>query len=329
MRAVPLEISWHPGLSIYASEQFLKAVGAEYGWLGGTDNSGSLRCILPYTIIKKMKVRMVRFRVETIPLCEDFDVEQERAFLDNAVTYFRSINADIIIPATTNSIFRTYPHGAVAAPYGTYIIDLNQPEAVIWGNIHSKHKNVIRNAMKKNVQILDGLGYADLAYGLVKDTFKRSAISFMAPQDFTRMISGFGEYVKVFVAVYQGNVQGCAVIPFSHHSAYYVYGGSIPETVTGAMNLLQWEAIRFFHNIGVKRYDFCGVRINPERSSKQYGLKMFKERFGPQLHQGYMWKYPIKRLKSSIYSSAVKLLRGGDIVDAERHRLGSHQVKKK
>jgi hypothetical protein len=50
---------------------------------------------------------------------------------------------------------------------------------------------------------------------------------------------------------------------------------------------------------------------------------MFKERFGPQLHQGYIWKYPIRKLKSSIYSSAVKLLRGGDIVDAERRRLGT------
>ena len=53
MKVIPIEIDWHPGLSIYASEPFLKAVGDEYGWLGGMDEEGNLRCILPFTIINK------------------------------------------------------------------------------------------------------------------------------------------------------------------------------------------------------------------------------------------------------------------------------------
>ncbi len=55
---------------------------------------------------------MVRFRVETIPLEEELDVQEEKSFLNSAVEYFRSIGADMIIPATTNTIFRTYPDGA-------------------------------------------------------------------------------------------------------------------------------------------------------------------------------------------------------------------------
>ena len=78
MRAMRVEIDWHHGLSIYASEQFLKAVGDEYGWLGGIDDSGKLRCILPYTIIQKAMVRMVRFRVATIPLGDELEVEEEK-----------------------------------------------------------------------------------------------------------------------------------------------------------------------------------------------------------------------------------------------------------
>ena len=61
--------------------------------------------------------------------------------------------------------------------------------------------------------------------------------------------------------------------PFSNHSAYYVYGGSVPEPTRGAMNLLHWEAIQIFRELGVKRYDFVGVRIDPEKGSKQEGLK--------------------------------------------------------
>lgn len=322
MRAAPVEINWNPGLSIYASEPFLRAVGDEYGWLGGFDASGKLRCILPYTIIHKAMVRMVRFRVETIPVGGGLDVEEEKRFLNSAVDFFRSIGADTIIPATTNSIFRTYPDGAVAAPYGTLIIDLNQPEESLWANVHSKHRNVIRNAKKKGVRIVSDGDHSIAAYQLVRDTFKRSALPFMSQGSFMRMVGGLGRSVKIFIAECHGDMQGCAVIPFSNHSAYYVYGGSIREPVTGAMNLLQWEALLYFRGLGVERYDFCGVRIDPEKGSKQAGLMMFKERFGPKLVRGFLWKRSLNRIKSPIYTVAVRLLRGGDIIDAEKHKLG-------
>jgi len=173
------------------------------------------------------------------------------------------------------------------------------------------------------VQIRSGVEYLETAYQLVRDTFKRSALGFMSYDAFKRMVLGLGGNVKVFIAEYQGMVQGCIVIPFSGHAAYYVYGGSIPEPETGAMNLLHWEAIRLFRGLGVKRYDFVGVRINPKPGTKQEGLKLFKERFGGQLLQGYMWKYSFHPLKYFIYGLAIRLRRGGDIVDQERSKLAN------
>jgi lipid II:glycine glycyltransferase (peptidoglycan interpeptide bridge formation enzyme) len=87
------------------------------------------------------------------------------------------------------------------------------------------------------------------------------------------------------------------------------------------MNLLNWEAIRQFRDLGVNRLDFVGVRINPEKGSKQEGIMIFKQRFGGKLFQGYIWKYSFRPLKFAIYSLAVRLLRGGDIVDHERHKM--------
>jgi hypothetical protein len=324
MKATPIPINWHPGLSIFASEPFLRAVGDEYGWLGGIDDSGKRRCILPYTITRKTGLfRLVRFRVETIPLDGELDVKEEKAFLNSAMEYFRSIKADMIIPATTNTIFRTYPDGADAVPYGTYIIDLSQPEEAIWGSLNSSHRRKVRLAMKQGVQIRNGLEYLKTSYDLVQDTFKRSKLGFMGLEEFKRYVLGLNDNVKIFVADYQGSMQGCTVVPFSEHSAYYVYGGSIPEPITGATNLLHWEAIRRFCEIGVKRYDFVGVRLNPEKGSKQEGLSQYKQRFGGQLVQGFMWKYSLRPLGFFLYSLAIHLQRGGDIVDAERHKLNS------
>ncbi|MBU0728528.1 MAG: GNAT family N-acetyltransferase, partial [Proteobacteria bacterium] len=271
MQAKKIEIDWHPDLSVYASEPFLKATGDDYGWLGGFDGRGQLRCILPYTIIRKAIFRMVRFRVETISLGEDFSLEEEKSFLNSAMDFFRSLGADMIIPATTNTIFRTYPDGADAAPYGSYIIDLTQPEETLWGNLNTSHRRNIRQAMKKEVQVKSGIEYLDTAYELVRDTFKRSDIGFMDRKAFGRYVKSLGQNIAILVAEFQGEVQGCVVIPFSNHCAYYVYGGSIPKPMTGAMNLLHWQAIKQFHDSGVKQYDFVGVRINPEKGSKQEG----------------------------------------------------------
>lgn len=324
LKAVPIPIDWHPGLSIFASEPFLRAVGDEYGWLGGFDGDGRLKCVLPYTIIKKAIFRMVRFRVETIVVNGSLAIDEERSFLNSAIHYFRGIGADMVIPATTNTIFRTYPDGAMAAPYGTFIIDLTESEETLLGNFNSTHRRKVRQALKQGVQIKTGIAYSEASHQLIRETFKRSKMGFMGYSAFKQYVESLGAHVKIMVAEHEGAIQGCIVVPFSVHSAYYVYGGSIPEPVTGATNLLHWEAMRQFRALGVKRYDFVGVRIDPKEGTRQEGLFQYKQRFGGRLVQGYMWKYSLRRAKYLAYAKAVRYLRGGDIVDQEHHKLNIH-----
>ena len=321
LSASPVEIDWHSNLPIYASEAFLKTVGDEYGWLGGLDRTGQLRCVLPYTIVEKPFIRMVRFRVETIPIGGELTLFEEKSFLNNVVEYFRSIGADMIIPATTNTIFRVYPDGALFAPYGTYLIDLDQPEEILLGNLSASHRRKIRIGLKSGVQIRSGIEYTEISYHLIRETLRRSKLPFMRMNAFKRMVAGLGNNVKILVAEYKGTVQGCSIVPFSSHSAYYVYGGSVAAPVVGAMHLLHWHAIQLFRRLGIARYDFVGTRINPTKGSKQEGLMMFKERFGARLVKGFMWKIPIHSLQYFAYSLGVRIHRGGDIVDQEQAKL--------
>jgi hypothetical protein len=321
VKAIPIDINWHSGLPIFASEPFLKAVSDKYGWLGGIDDSGKIRCVLPYTIVKKAIFRMARFRVETVALGGDLQLAEEKAFLNSVVDQLRSLGADMIIPATTNSIFRTYPDGAIAAPYGTYIIDLTQSEADLWKNLSSSHRRKVRLATNDGVEIHEGMEYLRSAYHLVRETFLRSKVPFTGYEEFKRYVLSLSAQVKIYVATRKGAIQACLVVPFSMHTAYYVYGGSIPDPVAGATNLLHWEAIREFRGAGVNRYDFVGVRIQPEKGSKQEGLMTYKERFGGRLVRGYTWKYPFSAIKFGVYSMAVRLQRGGDVVDQEHSKL--------
>jgi hypothetical protein len=319
--AAPVPIQWRPDLSVYASEPFLRSVGNQYGWLGGFDESGEQCCILPFTIVRKAILRMVRFRVETIPVGRGLNLEEERVFLNNVMAYFRASGADLVIPATTNTIFRTYPNGADAAPYGTYINDLSQSEESLWGNVSASHRRKIRLAQKAGVKVREAPEFVDKVYELVRETFSRSSLPFMKLDAFRRYVKGLEGYVKVLVVEHQGALQGGMVVPYSSHTAYYVYGGSIPDAQQGAMHLLHWEAIRLFKDAGTSRYDFVGVRINPKEGSKQEGLKVFKERFGGQLVQGYLWKFALRSLSYRLYSLAAKIRTGGDIVDMERNKM--------
>src|SRR3989441_4591589 len=151
-------------MPIYASGAFLKSEGNGFGWVGGKDDQARLLCILPYTILEKPGLQMVRFSTATIPLSGGLDIEEERRFLNSVVEYFRSAGADMIIPSGNTAIFRTYPDGAAAAPYGTFIKDLIEPEEVLLSKIRRNHRRNIRKALAAGVHIKCGHQDLDICY---------------------------------------------------------------------------------------------------------------------------------------------------------------------
>jgi len=321
LNVAPIPLAWTPHFPIFASERFLRFAGDEYGWLGGTDDTGTLRCILPYTIVKKPGVRMVRFRSETIPMNGDLSVEKERLFLGNAMEYFRSKGADFVLPASNTALFRTYPAGADAAPYGTFVIDLRQSEETLLKNIHETFRYNIRRAVRDGVAVTRGGEHLETSYKLVKGTLDRSDVRFRSYDDYRKAIQSFGDNVEIFIVHKDGTPQGCMVAPYSMYGANTWYCGSLEQPALGAMHLLHWEAMQHFRKLGVQRFDFTGVRKDPDKGSKQEGIFNFKRRFGGQLIQGFIWKHRFSTIKFAAYNLAIRLMQGGDTIDLERCKL--------
>ena len=329
VKVTRIDVAWEPHLPIFASERYMRLLGEEYGWLAGVGGDGQYVCILPFVVVEKAMFRLVRFPSETIPLGPALAEETERAFLNGAIDCLRALNVDVIVPATFSSLFRTYPDDAIAAPYGNLVVDLTQSEELLWSRVHNKHRNVIRNATKHGVTIKIGVEHLETAFELTFASFMRSARSVverrrvtsrMDYRDFQRLVDSLGEYVQVLVADLGGAAQCAAVIPYSAHSAYYMHGGSIAKPLTGASNLLQWEAMRHFKSLGVARYNFFGVRLEPEQGSKAEGIRKFKERFGGELATGFMWKMPFRQYEYALYEIAARIRNGGDVVDQELRR---------
>jgi len=264
---------------------------------------------------------MVRFRVETIPVGVGMDLLEETEWLGRAVDYFRSQGVDMIIPATTNTIFRCFPDGAEAAPYGSYVIDLTPPEEELWKKIDRIMRQNIKTALKAGVTVHEAGARTEEAHRMIRKTFERSRLPFMTLASFQRFQGGLGEHGKLLVAEQNGVAQSFAAFGFSRSCAYAIYAGNEAALQQGANKLLYWEAMRLFKSLGVGRYDFVGTRIDPEKGSKQEALSQLKKRFGATLKRGFMWKYSLRHWKYRLYGLSVGLRSGGDIVDVERRRL--------
>jgi hypothetical protein len=321
MRAARIPIIWNEDLPIFASEAFLRTVGDEFGWIGGFADCGTLRCVLPYTILRKPLISLARFRLQSISLGQALELHEEKDFLIQSAALLRSQGADVIVPAPTNAVFRTCPDSAVAAPYGSWVLDLQATEPELFAAVHLSHRRLISKAKKSDVNVRVAQNFLPSAHRILRDTFAASGIQFMSLDSFSRYAESLGQHAKLFIAERRGEIQACALVPFSHASAYYVYGGSAPDAAPGAMHLLQWEMIRFFRSLGVARYDFVGARLDPTAGSKQAGLSLFKQRFGAQLVQGLVWKMGLSSTKFALYNIAYRLMKGRDIVDQELRRL--------
>lgn len=319
-----IDVKWNVNLPIYASEAFLKTESDDFGWVGGTDDLGRLRCLLPYTVLRKGGIRMIRFRTAVIPLERDLLVSEEKSFLNNVVHHFRLSGADMILPSGNSAIFRTYPDNAVAAPYGTFINSLDKCEQVLCAEIRRTYRHNIRKAQEVGIEVKCGPEYLDMSYQLCADTMKRSGASFKNYNDFERRLSGLGDSLRIFVAMHNGQPQSCLVSPFSQHTAYNCYAGSVAQPLLGATHLLYWEAMKYFRSLNVRFFDFQGVRINPGKGTKQEGIATFKRGFGGTLFEGYLWKYALRPLRSAVYALGVRLLMGGDFVDHESRRLATN-----
>jgi lipid II:glycine glycyltransferase (peptidoglycan interpeptide bridge formation enzyme) len=146
-------------------------------------------------------------------------------------------------------------------------------------------------------------------------------MGFMDREAFRRLVLALGENGKLLMAEYDGIPQSYSFFAFSAPCAYWMYGGNIEGQHPGAMKLLQWETIRSFRTAGVRRLDFYGARVDPPKGSKQEGINLMKKHLGASLLQGYMWKYPLRPWAAWAYSAAVKVIKGGDIVDQEARKL--------
>ena len=187
-----------------------------------------------------------------------------------SITLSKFTNMDFLELNNFNEIYR----------YGSSVLDLTQNEDVIFSNIHSKHRNVIRRAQKENVQILEDTSEQGV-YDFQKITIETYARSNKPSLKVEYLLKYFfalnkTNRIKVFFAKHGGIIQAGAIFIISDNMSIYWHGGSINNCILGSSNLLQWEAIRYFKKNGIGGCSFG-------EDEKSISINRFKDRFGGEL----------------------------------------------
>lgn len=306
-----------------ASEKYLQSLSKiSYGWFV------SDLFYLPFVIEKKFIFKRLVITHECVKISSELDNHHilEKEFLNNVVDLAKRLSIDFISIPKSGVVFNTFPDKSISVPFGSYLLDLSLDEKVLFENLHSKHRNVIKKAEKDGVLIKWGHEYLSDFYPVYQDTLARQKLNYFSLNDLENMCSGvLTDHVQVFVAVKDGKVQGGAMFLFAaNDSVYYLLGGSLPVPHIGSLNFLHWSAICYFKSKNVAIYDFVGARIKPQIGSKLEGIQRFKSRFGSDLRVGYLWKFPINSFKYFLYNKIASLnsfIRGrryrGDIIDDE------------
>jgi hypothetical protein len=307
---VRVEPESSPEFPIFALPQFLKTVSEEYGWAAGTDFAGEQQTILPYVILTKFGVRLMRFPCSIVG-----EQAGEGPLIAGLPDFARSLRVDVILPPNNSALFSQCPSRAEFTHYGTIINDLTISEDAMWQAVTKDHRRRIRQAQSAGIEIREGHSYLEAAQRVIADTLKKGGLKFKTCRELKRIADALGDNLKILVAIRNNEVQAAEICPWSRYSAYGWYAGKTENSVSGSSHLLMWETMVRAKRLGSKQFNWCGARLHP--TGKQAGIKDFKLRFGGKFVQGVIWRYAISPLRYQLYRIGVRLLYGGDIIDVE------------
>lgn len=145
----------------------------------------------------------------------------------------------------------------------TIVIDLSSEE-VIWNNIISKNRNMIRKAEKNGIEILHGKDlklFQDFKriYNATMDKDHAEKYYYFDDAFYESIHRDLHEHYEMFYAVYQGEIIAMSIMIFANNRMHYHLSGSMIEYRNFApSNLLLYKAALWGCEQGFKTFHLGG-----------------------------------------------------------------------
>ena len=193
--------------------------------------------------------------------------------------------------------------------YQIAVVDLDLKVDVLWENLHSKHRNIIRKAEKEGVEVRKSTDISLFLY-LLKNTYSNQSKEMPNAEFITRyyQILNKSNSVTIYVA-YKDNIPlASAMITHKDNYSDYTFGGTVQNSI-GAGNYLHWEIIKEMKMLGYKYYSFGQVAIEKDPLNVKFssGITSFKKRFGTIEFDASKRILTINKINDLIWNMILKL----------------------
>ena len=262
------------------------------------------------------------FQFESEPVFPDILEMLKEYFKDKKDILFFRIEPDIVehidFEYKNSNVFELLKKsGYIKAPYDIQYRDTRKlilsDEESVWSSFSSNHRNKIRKASKKGIEIREVTDESEIEewYGLYEITAKRNNIFIHNLKYYKDFFSFFypKDVLKLYASFYNGEMITGAYILYYGDEAIYMYGASQNKERNRHPNeALFWEAIKEAIRKKKKYFDFWGIAPNNDSSHPWYGLSQFKARFGGvHIRYGGCYDYPNRKMLYHIFITAEKV----------------------
>jgi len=153
-------------------------------------------------------------------------------------------------------------------------------------------------------------------YALYKQTNEREHLAGRSLEYFQNLVDNFADsdYLKIYIASYQGEPICTALVGFCGGVASYLYGGSSRRhREVMAPYLMHWKVILDAKEKGCKLYDLLGRAAPGDEKSKWQGVTRFKEQFGGEAVEVLgSYDFVAKPLWYTLFKTVEKIRRPGE-----------------
>ena len=159
----------------------------------------------------------------------------------------------------------------------TWVVDLDQPEEVLWHALRSKWRQYVQKSRRSGLVVVDsGADGIDDLFRIVVETAKRAGFVYRSKDTYRRVFESFAksDRARLLLARLPGGEAVAALMLIACNGKIVEpYGGMTAAGAESRANyLLKWEAIRSSAERGHRLYDMWGMATS--------GIGQFKQGFG-------------------------------------------------
>ncbi len=174
-------------------------------------------------------------------------------------------------------------------PPQTLMLNLDKSEEELLSQMKPKTRYNIRVCQKNQVEIIKNRSkkYLNNFFKLIQETAERNKVQFYSGEYYEKMMTAASEdKLKLYSAVFNGQIIGSILVSFYGGVATYLHGASSNvHRNKMAVYGLQWQAIKDAKQNRYGKYDFGGISEStenyPQIRKNWQGITRFKRGFCP------------------------------------------------